>query len=281
MKMKKFVCYFTGLTMAMSLAACGNNQKKAEQKKTPAAVTSAVPAQPAAQAPAAAASPVKGKVLEVKDASGYTYIRLDNGSKDGIWAAIPKSDLKVGEEVTLQGGAVMENFTSKTLGKTFDKIIFASGVLRAGDKAAGDFASAAAAGSGAAAMSSGGSAGSIVPFKNLKITKATGPNAHTVGELYAQRKALNSKHIVVRGQVVKISKNIMGKNWIHIQDGTGNPMQNTHDLVITTQDVAAKGDIVTVTGVVEADKDFGSGYKYDVIIEQAKVVKDAAPKGAK
>ncbi len=280
MKMKRVVCYFTGLTMAMSLAACGNNQKKAEQKKAPAAVTSTAPAQPAAQAPAASASAVKGKVLEVKDASGYTYIRLDNGSKAGIWAAVPKSDLKVGEEITLQGGSVMENFTSKTLGKTFDKIIFASGVLRAGDKAAGDFASAAAAGSGAAAMNSGGSAGSIVPFKNLKITKAVGANAHTVGELFANRKALNSKQIVVRGQVVKISKNIMGKNWIHIQDGTGDPMKNTHDLVVTTQDVAAKGNIVTVTGVVEADKDFGSGYKYDVIIEQAKVVKDAA-KGAK
>ena len=63
----------------------------------------------------------------------------------------------------------------------------------------------------------------------------------------------------------------MGKNWVHIQDGTGDPKGNTHDLVVTTQDDAAKGDIVTVSGVVAADKDFGAGYRYDVIVEDAKI----------
>jgi len=259
--------------MALSLTACGNNHKAEDQKKV--SVKSAVTAEAPAQPPASPGA-VKGKILEIKDVSSYTYIRLDDGSRDGLWAAVPKTKLKVGEEVTLKGGVVMDNFTSKTLKKTFKKIIFASGILRRNETAAGDFASAVAAGTGAAGIRSGGSAGSIVPFVNLKVTKAKGADAYTVGELFAKRKELNNKTITVRGQVVKISKTIMGKNWIHIQDGTGDPMKNSHDLVITTHDTAAKGDIVTVKGMVEADKDFGSGYKYDVIIEESSVTKDAS-----
>ncbi len=276
MKLKTLFCCFTGLAMALSLTACGNNNKAADQKKpTEAAVTTEAPAQPPA-------SPgvVKGKVLETMDASGYTYAKLDDGSKDGVWAAGPKADLKVGEEVALKGGSVMENFTSKSLNKTFEKIIFASGFLR-GDDAKADFASAVAAG-GAKGMASGGSSGSIVPFKDLKITKAEGADAQTVGDVFANRQELNTKTVTVKGQVVKISKNIMGKNWLHIQDGSGDPMNNTHDLVVTSADVAAKGDIVTIKGVVASDKDFGSGYKYDAIVEEATVtVEGAATTGEK
>jgi len=271
MKLGRMFCYFTGVAMALSLTACGNNHKAADQKKTSAepAVATEAPAQPPASPGA-----IKGKVLETKDASGYTYVHLDDGSKDGVWAAVPKTKVNVGEEVTLQGGSVMDNFTSKTLNKTFNKIIFASGLVGGNEAAAGDFAAAVASGTGATGMTSGGSAGSIVPFADLKVSKAKGADAYTVGELFSKRKELNSKKITVRGQVVKISRNIMGKNWIHIQDGTGDPMKNTHDLVITTHDTAAKGDVVTVKGTVEADKDFGSGYKYDVIIEDSSVAKD-------
>jgi len=275
MKLVRIFCYFTGVAMALSLTACSNSHKAADQNKT--SSEPAVAAKATIQPPATPGA-FKGKVLETKDVGGYTYVRLDDGSKDGLWAAVPKAELKVGEEITLKGGAVMTNFTSKTLNKTFDKIIFAGGVLRGDQAAAGDFASAAASGTGATGMTSGGSAGSIVPFADLKIAKAQGSDAYTVGELFDKRKELNNKAITVRGKVVKISRNIMGKNWIHIQDGTGDPTKNTHDLVVTTSDnTAVKGDTVTVKGTVEADKDFGAGYKYDVIIEKASVSKDASP----
>ncbi len=277
MKMRTVFCYFFGFALAVSLTACGNNQKAAEQKNSAPEATVATGAPASVQQPPAAPGVITGKVLESSDASGYTYVKLDDGSKDGLWAAVPKTALKVGEEVTLKGCSVMNNFSSKTLKKTFDKIIFASGIVR-GDEAgaAGDFASAVAKGTGTSGMASGGSAASIVPFADLKVAKAAGDDARTVGELFEQRQALNAKTVSIKGQVVKISKNIMGKNWIHLQDGTGDPMKNTHDLVVTTQNVAAKGDIVTIKGTVESDKDFGSGYKYKVIVEEATVVKDAS-----
>ncbi len=264
MKFGRVFYYFIGFAIALSLTACGNNNEAAGQKEAPA--KPAVATEATAQPPASPGA-IRGKVLETEDASGYTYVRLDDGSKDGIWAAMPKTDLKVGEEITLKDGAVMDNFASKTLNKTFDKIIFSSGVLGGNETVSG---------AGATGMLSGGSTGSIVPFANLKVAKAKGADAYTVSELFTRRKDLNGKTIEVKGQVVKVLKNIMGKNWIHIQDGTGDPAKNTHDLVITTQDSAAKGDIVTVKGTVEADKDFGSGYKYNVIVEDSKVTRDAS-----
>jgi len=270
----------------VALVACGKNEQAADSAKDKKAAVEApagqtAPAEPGKEAAPAPTAALKGKVAETMDASGYTYVRLDDGSGKELWAAVPKAELKVGEEISLQGGSVMENFNSKTLNKTFEKIIFATGVTRAGDKevaAAGGEAGASfdAAVKKEGADASGGSAGNVVPFADLKVEKAAGPDGHAVGEMFEKSATLDKQKVVVKGQVVKVSKNIMGKNWLHIQDGTGDPNKNTHDLVVTTMDVAEKGDIVTVEGPAAANKDFGSGYKYDLIIEDGKVTKEEA-----
>ena len=130
-----------------------------------------------------------------------------------------------------------------------------------------------AAGAGAAAMAraTGGSTTAIVPAAEVKVDKATGTNAHTVGECFANAEKLDKTKVRVQGKVMKVSKMIMGKNWVHLQDGTGNPMKNSHDLVVTTQDAPETGSIVVIEGTLHADKDFGAGYKYDVIIEDAAI----------
>jgi hypothetical protein len=60
---------------------------------------------------------------------------------------------------------------------------------------------------------------------------------------------------------------IMGKNWIHVQDGT--EAAGNYDLTVTTQGTAKVGDVVVVEGGISLNKDFGAGYKYDVIMEDA------------
>jgi hypothetical protein len=107
--------------------------------------------------------------------------------------------------------------------------------------------------------------------KNVKVEKAAGADAHTVGEIFAKRKALDKKTVVVRGKVVKVSAGIMGANWIHVQDGTGDAKKSTHDLVVTSQDLPSVGDVVTLKGILSMDKDFGAGYRYDVIVEKASI----------
>lgn len=100
-----------------------------------------------------------------------------------------------------------------------------------------------------------------------KIVKPTG--GKTVQEVYQEKAKLNGKRVTLRGKVVKYNGDILGKNWLHLRDGTGTEL--TNDLTVTTQAKAKVGDTVLVDGVVSIDRDFGAGYKYKVMIEDAKV----------
>lgn len=211
-------------------------------------------------------SSLSGKVVETMNSGGYTYVCLEkNGNK--TWVAAPEMKVTVGQELSFQPGQEMLNFTSKSLNRTFDSIIF-SGGPEASSQGAGGLP----AGKGDAGKKSSGSKSAVSPAdKDVKVEKATGPDAYTVNELFEKRTALKNKMVVVKGKVVKVSAGIMEKNWIHLQDGTGDAKKGTHNLVVTTDDLPAVGDVVTMKGVISKDKDFGAGYKYKVIMEKASI----------
>jgi hypothetical protein len=280
MNIRKIGCSLNSLALIALLIACGNDVSETSPP-TPAAQQNQTSDQTPSDPRLAA---ISGKVVETQDVSPYTYVRLDNGAGTEIWAAVPQAQLEIGEEIALQGGVEMTNFSSKTLNRTFESIIFASGFVRGSEsktaQAAGatdggvaDAAQSGVSPHGMAAQSSGGSSRAIVSFAGVKVEKSTAQNGYTVAELFDKAASLNNRKVTVKGRVVKISPNIMGKNWLHIQDGTGDPAKNTHDLVVTSSAMAEKGAIVSLEGVLAADKDFGFGYKYDVLIEDAVVVR--------
>jgi hypothetical protein len=207
-----------------------------------------------------------GRVIETMDGGGYTYVNLEKDGKK-TWVTFPTLETRVGETLSFRGCMEMPNFQSKALNRKFDTILFCSAPVIQ-PKAAGTK------GSPIAAKKSPGSNGAVsAATQKIKVDKASGANAYTIDEIFAKRVALNGKQVMVRGQVVKVSSGIMGKNWIHLQDGSGNEKQKTHDLVVTSNDVPEVGDVVTVSGTLAKDKDFGGGYKYSVIIEKGSVKK--------
>jgi len=208
-----------------------------------------------------AAAPLRGEVLETMDAGTYTYLRLKTSDGE-IWAAVLQAPVKKGTQVTIQNPMLMTNFESKTLKRTFDKIVFGS--LASG---------AAAAPPGADYGSAHAAAAKPVDVPVGKIAKATGPDAHTVGEVAAQRAQLKGKTVVVRGQVVKFLANIMGKNWVHLRDGTGSAADGSNDLLVTTKDLAKVGDVVVAKGTLHTDVDVGAGYAYKFLIEDGTLQK--------
>lgn len=227
----------------------------------------------------AKATSESGTVMETMKAPGYTYLLVADGPKQ-TWVAIPETHVEIGAKVRYSAGMEMKNFTSKTLNKTFDSIIFSAGLVKdAGEvppETAADDSFAAALKSeqsGAVAApatpASGGSSGAVAPLQEISVAKAEAENGYSVEELFLKSKELDGKKVKLRGKVVKFNPNIMGKNWVHIQDGTGNPLQNTHDMVVTTSETVEVGAVVTLEGMLAADKDFGAGYKYAGIIEQA------------
>ncbi len=239
---------------------------------TPAAAAGAPQKSSGSAAPAAApgaavadTETITGTVAETMNAGGYTYMRLQTGSKD-VWAAAPETTVKVGEHLTASISMPMENFRSKTLNRDFPVIYFVSAVARDGEKLAAGDAPSAPALAGSHDSSPSSTADSQV---NERIPPAAG--GMTIADVWAKRKSLAGKAVIVRGKVVKVNNAIMGKNWFHIQDGSGSAKDGTHELTITTSATVKLGDIVTVSGALTIDKDFGAGYSYDAIIEDAKV----------
>lgn len=243
------------LLLASATIGCNSN------KTQTAAPVVAAPTQPMAdgtQAPAdapATAEGISGKVLERLEAAPYCYLRLKT-AKGEIWAAIPEAKIEKGTDVTIVNPMLMANFESKTLNRTFSEVYF--GTL---------------APSGMGAAPSGNPHPQMVAVEVGKIDKATGADARTIAEVWAQKGGLKEKTVTIRGKVVRYNPGVMGKNWMHLQDGSGEAGKGTHDITVTSQDPVAKGDVVTIKGTVRLDKDFGAGYTYALIVEEAKVLK--------
>jgi hypothetical protein len=280
MKMTKTLYLAAGLAAALTFTACSNQEDtkapSTEAKKT--AVAQEQKTAPQAPAPSmASASALSGTVVETFDGGGYTYIQFDTGTEQK-WAAVGQTTVAVGDEVNLKPGPVMKDFHSRTLDRTFPEIIFSSGLTGANKAAStesnfGDALQGEGMGmmppAGAMEQVSGGSMQAVTPAQEVAIDKVEGENGYTVEEIFTQAADLAGKTVKIRGKAIKVSANIMGKNWIHLQDGTGNPAANTHDLVVTSAGMPEKDSIIVLEGIVAKDKDFGAGYKYGVIIEEA------------
>jgi hypothetical protein len=102
-----------------------------------------------------------------------------------------------------------------------------------------------------------------------QVTKASGPLGRTVAEVYADRKKLEGQRVTVRGVVVRSTSGVLGRTFIHLRDGSGNVQNGDHDLTVTTNIEKPVGATVTLFGTVVLDKDFGAGYRYPVVLEQA------------
>ena len=230
-----------------------------------AAPPAAAPARAAKAAPAATPGvpPGTGAVLETMDAGAYTYVRVDLGGKEA-WAAGPKVSVKVGDTVTLPEGMPMPGYHSATLDRTFPLVYFV-GAIGTGAAGAADADAAAAAVAAAHQAAPAAAPAAAEPVARLE-------GGQTVEEVVSKCGDFAGKDVAVRGRVVKFNAAIMGTNWIHVRDGSG--AAGTNDLTVTTDATVAVGDVVVVRGKVVTDKDFGSGYRYAVIVEKAAVTKE-------
>jgi hypothetical protein len=283
----------TALALVLVLAAaCG-------KKPAPPAAVAANPDSPAHGAPLSASAPagavvpqapqpalatISGVVEETLDASDYTYMRLKTEGGE-VWAAVTKSKVPKGARVTVVNAMSMDGFESKTLNRKFERIVFGNlgGGMAAGQpggspalvSAHGTVAGAADSAKGAPPTAPhAGVADGSADAGDVRVPKAEGKDARTVAQIFSERAQLKDKSVTVRGKVVKANSGIMGRNWFHIRDGSGSHEKKDDDLTVTTGDSAKVGDIVVAKGVVHLDKDFGAGYQYPVVLEDARVTKE-------
>jgi len=213
---------------------------------------------------------VRGEVLETMNSGGYTYVFMDTG-QDQRWVAALETTVEVGDVVQTDPGMVMTGFTSKTLDRTFNAIYFVSGLenLSRGTQPAAQ----------AAAQATG-----ELPAGHPDISSDTPATAAAAVEaveayedgmdiayVYANTDQLAGNEITLRGKVVKYNPGILGWNFIHIQDGSGDAAEGNNDLIVTTKASTAVGETIVLTGNIVLDKDFGAGYSYPVLLEDARI----------
>ena len=262
----------TALVLVLTLSVgCSSKPPAASADNAVASTVSTTPVQ--AETKPATAQPgvrtVTGTVLETMDAANYTYVRVKSDAGD-LWAASLQFKVAVGDRVVVPLETPMSNFRSESLKRDFPIIYFASRITREGEPAAPVMAASHAT-AGMGQMPPGpGAQGAAVTAVTEPIAPA--PDGMTIADVWAKRAALAGKTVTVRGKVVKFNGGIMGRNWLHIQDGSGKAADATHDLTVTTDAVVTLGDIVTAKGVLAIDKDFGAGYAYKAILESAIVI---------
>jgi hypothetical protein len=232
-------------------AACSDSPKVIEK-------VSSTEDQPTATAAAVTSEPkANGDMHEVVavetlDAQRYTYVLVEE-SGDQFWIAVPRSDVEIGQTYYYSGGLLKRNFRSQEFDREFETIYLVSGLMQ---------------------RSSGKSASAVDrALGETSDTRAQADHVHSsensvsLEELFTNKEQYDGKVIEVTGECVKINKQIMGRNWVHIQDGTGG--DKPYDLTVTTSADIPVGAVVTLRGKIALNRDFGSGYRYDIIMEDA------------
>jgi hypothetical protein len=204
------------------------------------------------------------EVSEVVQSNAYSYLRVKENSEER-WVATSRQEVAEGDVYYYDEALQMTNFHSKELDRTFEVIYFVNQIsktpvihnhsadMHGMDQMMGT-------------MHSG--KGGQGEKSNVQLEKS--PEEVTVAQIFENRDQYSGKQVEIRGIVVKVNKEILGKNWIHLQDGTDN--NGSFDLTITTQAAPEVNDEVLFKGVLTLNKDFGSGYSYEVIMEDAQML---------
>ena len=195
------------------------------------------------------------KVKEVLQTSSYTYLFVNENNKD-YWIAVGKADVKVNDHLYYQEALVMKDFKSEELDRTFDQILFVENI--GGMKLKND-----------SMPNDSLHQQVLVQEKKPVINVDIAPNGIRIAELMKNRENYANKKVIIRGQVVKINANIMDRNWVHLKDGTSHSGKS--DLTFTTLEEVNIGDVVTFEGTVAIEKEYGAGYIYPLIVEDAKL----------
>ena len=245
------------ILMALLSFSCRQEEEKPQQQQAQPQQQVQPPQQVQPQQQAHAGVNMRtGVVQEVLQATSYTYLNVKEDDRDS-WIAVTKRETKVGETVSFSAGLEMKNFESKDLQRKFESI-FVHSIVRGEPRRAG---------TAHGPMEAPRRTKPALEKKEISIEPAEG--GITIAELLANTDTYAGKAVRIKGQVTKVNRAILGKNWVHLQDGTD--ASGKFDLTITTQEQANVGDVVTFEGTIVLNKDFGAGYVYEVLMEEAKL----------
>ncbi len=244
---------FAALALSLLLPLAGCSKSADEPAAGNVALSTPVPA-----------GMVRGEVLETMNSGGYTYVFMDT-AQDQRWVAALETPVAVGDVVQTDQGMAMNGFTSSTLNRTFNVVYFVSSLQNLSGGSQPPAQPSGELPAGHPDISGGDAATIAVP--DIEAYE----EGKDIAYVYANKDELAGNAITLRGKVVKYNPGILGWNFIHIRDGSGDAAAGDNDLIVTTKAESAVGETVLLTGNIALDKDFGAGYSYPVLLEDASV----------
>lgn len=187
---------------------------------------------------------------EALNTERYTYVNVTEG-EDDFWIAIPRSEVEIGHTYFYRGGLLKKNFQSREFNRVFETVYLVSGITDHSFHANGT------------ALDEALSNAQGQDARPVKVTLQEG--AISIADLFADGQKYEGKLVKVTGKCIKVNPMIMGRNWIHLQDGS----LQEGDLTITTAENIPLGAVVSLEGTIALNKDFGAGYRYEIIMEEA------------
>ena len=200
------------------------------------------------------------KINEILQASKYVYLNVTENNEQ-FWIATRTMDVTIGETYYFKGGLLKTNYENKELNQVFKKIYLISGSLVTANHSTSSNIN--------KSVTSKKKTVKPTPIQIKTISKKIEvKGSMKISELVANPTKYEGKTIQISGVCVKSNPNIMNKNWMHLKDGS----KDDFDLVITSDTFVPEGKIVTIKATVTLNKDFGAGYKYDLILENGIVI---------
>ncbi len=193
---------------------------------------------------------------EVLNTSRYTYIQVSEGMEK-YWIAISKREITKGNAYLYRGGLKKTNFYSQEFNRTFDVVYLISNFIDEREHPGGN-------------LNNNSQPGNLPTEANHENVKMEG--SISISELIKNKIKYKDKKIIVSGYCVKANYQIMGRNWYHLKSDN-DPKSKSVDLTVTSQDNIQVGDQVSFEGIIALNKDFGAGYKYEIIMESATLLK--------
>lgn len=190
-------------------------------------------------------------VGEILNTERYTYAEVTE-NQEKFWIAVPKQDLVKGHTYYYRGGVKKTNFQSQEFNRVFEVVYLVSNIIDSKEHPGGN----------------------IGDSKQLENTPSNGNRTKSVAgsiklsELIQNKAKYAGKTVLISGQCVKANYQIMGKNWFHLQDGSEVSGKKS-DLTVTSADAIQMGEQAVFEGKIVLNKDFGAGYKYEIIMEDA------------
>ncbi|QBA64549.1 hypothetical protein [Muriicola soli] len=197
-------------------------------------------------------------ILQYTPGTKYLYAEVREGDRT-YWIATQKQTIVEGSTYLYNEALLKTHFESKEQNRVYDTLYMITALISKDHGMPSD--------SYPKSEKINTSENTLEKKGKEQLENAPSAGKVSLSDLFANPERYEGKIIQISGTCSKVSTEILGRNWVHVDDG-----KSGKELVVTLQEVVEKGETLTIEGIVQLNVDLGSGYTYDILLEKGIVL---------